>query len=63
MPSYVRQARLRAEERRVDGMPAIGAGIETWRGKKEIREAQARYNGGRHCKRREPEGKACRKGT
>ncbi len=44
MASYVRQAHPRTEEMLVDEMLAICAEIETWRQKKESREAQERYN-------------------
>ena len=44
MASYARLARPRTEEMLVDEMLSICAEIETWRGRKESREAQASYN-------------------
>ncbi len=44
MTSYIHQARPRTEEMLVDEMLAICSDIETWRQKKESREAQERYN-------------------
>ena len=42
--SYIRQAHPRIDEMPVGEMLAICAEIETWRQKKESREAQERYN-------------------
>ena len=44
MVSYIRQAHPRTDEMPVGEMLAICAEIETWRQKKESREAQERYN-------------------
>ena len=44
MTAYVNLARPNSEEMLVDEMLAICSDIETWRQKKESREAQARYN-------------------
>ena len=44
MTSYVHQARPRTEEMLVDEMLAICAEIETWRERRESREAQVRYS-------------------
>ena len=44
MTSYVLQARPRTEEMLVDEMLAICDEIQTWRERKESREAQASYN-------------------
>lgn len=44
MVSYIRQAHPRTEEMLVDEMLAICSEIETWRQRKESREAQERYN-------------------
>ena len=44
MTAYVHQAHPHTEEMLVDEMLAICAEIETWRQKKESREAQERYN-------------------
>ena len=55
MTSYVRQARPRTEEMLVDEMLAICAEIETWRERKESREAQARYSAKLYCQKLEPD--------
>ena len=55
MTSYVRQARPRTEEMLADEMLAICAENETWRERKESREAQEKYNAGLYHQRWEPD--------
>ena len=55
MTSYVRQARPRTEEMLVDEMLAICAEIETWRERKDSREAQARYSARLYHQKLEPD--------
>ena len=58
MTSYVRLARPRTEEMLVDEMLSICAEIETWRERKESREAQAGINRWLNCRKRKPDEEA-----